>query len=396
MTDTATILDRIRAAMTVSDVKQQELGGAIGLSKSVMSRVMSGQRKLSAAELGAIADELGVPVAQLLGQSSSASRPLAVAARLGQAEHAVELNPAFGRARSLLELRALLDRIVAGPAPAPSVRVSKPSTTMYTRAAALMAAAVREQLGLGDEPVQDLPQLLRTHFGIDVSLEPMPEDIAGLFITDPTAGADASERLAVMLVNSVDTFGRQRFTTAHELGHHLFEDAELFWVDYRGGNDMKEKRANAFASCFLMPAGGVHQVMRQLGPVPADEDGRHNWVAAFVVEVSLRFGVSVESATFRCRKLELISAADQAWAESERAHRLLGRVKRTSDRDALEAHQNVVAPPPALVEQALFAYSEGMVGIGPLAELWLADDAEVLRRQLAEADWVPVFADSVQ
>jgi Zn-dependent peptidase ImmA (M78 family) len=393
VTDSTIILERIRAAMTVAEVKQQDLGAALGLSKSVMSRVMSGQRKLSAAELGAIADRLEVPVAQLLGRTSSGSRPLAVAARLGQTEHDVQLNPAFGRARSLLELRALLDRIVQGPPAQTVARIAPPSTSMFTRAAAQMAVAVREQLGLGDEPVEHLPELLRAHFGIDVSLEPMPGDIAGLFITDP-AGSDVTDRVAVMLVNSSDPFGRQRFTTAHELGHHLFEDAELFWVDYRGGKTMKEQRANAFASCFLMPEGGLRKVAADLGPAPTDEEAHYDWVAALIVDVSLRFGVSVESATIRCSKLGIISGPDKAWAEQERAHRLVGRARRASDREALEVHENVVAPPPALVEQALFAYAEGMVGIGPLAELWLSQDAEALRRQLAKAEWAPDFADA--
>ena len=99
----------------------------------------------------------------------------------------------------------------------------------------------------------DLPSLLRKHFGVDVSLEPLPADIHGLFITDPDAAVPGTDQpVSLMLVNTSDTYGRQRFTSAHELAHLLFGDAELL-VDYKNDGSVPEKRANAFASAFLLP-----------------------------------------------------------------------------------------------------------------------------------------------
>ena len=83
-----------------------------------------------------------------------------------------------------------------------------------------------------------------------------------------------------------------------------------------------------------------------------------------------------------------MSDAEHWWARKN-ASALVQMAGRSSERDELSALQNIVAPPPALVEQGLFAYSQGMFGIGPLAELWRTTDAETLRRELAGAGWAP-------
>ncbi len=126
---------------------------------------------------------------------------------------------------------------------------------------------MRAALALGDEPIEDLVELVESRFGVDVSLEPLPEALHGVFITDPTP-TEGDGRVSVMLVNSTDLYGRQRFTLAHELAHLLFNDADLYWADYRqdDGLDLTELRANRFASAFLMPVGGVRALMSEWEP----------------------------------------------------------------------------------------------------------------------------------
>lgn len=387
------VLERIRALMAERGVRQNDLAATLGVSETAMSRLLKGGRKLSAAELGAIADRLRTTTGYLLGRTSADVRPFAVAARLGSTEHAAELDPVFARARSLLELRGVLSRLVESPAREAGVKVERPSTSMYKRAGDQMGVRLRAALGLGDEPIEDLVELTESRFAVDVSLEPLPEALHGVFITDPTP-AEGDTRLAVMLVNSVDTFGRQRFTLAHELGHLLFEDAELYWADYRKGDstDLKELRANHFASAFLMPASGVRALVADLGPAPDETRGRHSWVARVVVETSLRFGVSVDAAIYRLDNLKVWTPQDKAFAKAQSATNLIDMAQRSQARAELAQFENVVAPPPGLRDQALYAYAEGMVGIEPLAQLWKSQDAEELRSQLALAGWVPAYA----
>lgn len=101
---------------------------------------------------------------------------------------------------------------------------------------------------------------------------------------------------------------RQRFTIAHELGHHLMDASMLknsVHVDRgvlrrdnvsAGGTEPKEIAANAFAACLLMPEA----LVRSLCPGSMDlEDD------SLVHDLSRRFGVSPAAFTNRLLNLSL-------------------------------------------------------------------------------------------
>lgn len=72
-------------------------------------------------------------------------------------------------------------------------------------------------------------------------------------------------------VNETQALTRQRFTLAHELGHHLLRHADGFHLDLGGdlapnvtgghpGYDWRaERSANEFAASLLMPASMVRK-----------------------------------------------------------------------------------------------------------------------------------------
>lgn len=71
--------------------------------------------------------------------------------------------------------------------------------------------------------------------------------ISGVFILHPTAGK-------CILVNYNEDVYRQRFSAAHEMAHSIFDSHEGASVTIIGGGaDLREVRANRFASCYLMP-----------------------------------------------------------------------------------------------------------------------------------------------
>jgi Zn-dependent peptidase ImmA (M78 family)/transcriptional regulator with XRE-family HTH domain len=73
-------------------------------------------------------------------------------------------------------------------------------------------------------------------------------NISGLFIRHPTAGMCA-------LINYSEDVYRQRFSAAHEMAHAIFDidhDASVSFEHYKD-RDLREVRANRFASCFLVP-----------------------------------------------------------------------------------------------------------------------------------------------
>ncbi len=109
-----------------------------------------------------------------------------------------------------------------------------------------------------------------------------------------------------ILVNSDHPLARQRYTGAHELGHHLLghgtsvdpEDLEplLRW----GGRvpPDHEKQAESFAAWFLMPRKLIRAVLSEMGlerPATADD----------VYELSLRMGTSYEATARHLRNVRV-------------------------------------------------------------------------------------------
>ena len=71
-------------------------------------------------------------------------------------------------------------------------------------------------------------------------------NISGLYVNHPVAGD-------CVLINYSEDIYRQRFTAAHEAAHAIFDREEDVVVSFWNVNDLKETRANAFASRYLMP-----------------------------------------------------------------------------------------------------------------------------------------------
>ena len=164
------IIARIDQERGAREMTQRALAQEAGLSTTQMSRLMNGERKLTAGDLASIASALGVSATVLLGQSE-ADRPYSLAQRLGRAGHAPALDGPFERARELLQLRELLDQIFVREDEDAPVSVEVPTTSFFQRAGIKLAGRVRESLGLGDAPVDDL-EAVAARFNMDVATQP--------------------------------------------------------------------------------------------------------------------------------------------------------------------------------------------------------------------------------
>jgi Zn-dependent peptidase ImmA (M78 family)/predicted secreted protein len=140
----------------------------------------------------------------------------------------------------------------------------------------------------------DLPHLLRPLNGL-----------LGVYLKDPTPGA---------LITTKRPLSVQRFTAAHELGHHILKhDPSL---DDEGilrrspfaappDSQMREAEANAFAAAFLMPRWLI-----------AWHFARQQWTAeafrdfANLYQLSLRLGVSYEAICWTLQQYKLITVSD--------------------------------------------------------------------------------------
>lgn len=163
---------------------------------------------------------------------------------------------------------------------------SAPHPVADVRDAEDAARSVREDWGLGNDPVPKLAELLEER-GIKVlSLD--LDDIDGL-----AAKVRRKDRSAarVIVIKQSSWSERKRFNLAHELGHMVLAPEP--------GID-EEKAAHRFAGAFLMPA----DVLRS-------EVGAHRSSISIAEFVALkeRFGVSIQAIAYRCKDLGIITPA---------------------------------------------------------------------------------------
>ncbi len=117
----------------------------------------------------------------------------------------------------------------------------------------------------------------------------------------------------------------QRYTCAHELGHHLLGHAsnldDAADIDGAGGaTSAQELAAQVFAGNFLMPLGLVNRVLRRLDLYD------HSLTASDVYQVSRELDVSYTAAVWRLRALDRLdgpTAAAYAKAGAAAAKRVL-------------------------------------------------------------------------
>ncbi len=180
------------------------------------------------------------------------------------------------------------------------------------------ARLTRERNGIAPVgPVPDLVALAEERLRVPVVIGALNGEVDGAYVP-----GDAG---ATIFLNGRRPLVRQRFTLAHELGHHILghgssvDDARALEGDGGvGGQAMDERCANAFAAELLIPpaavmawAQGADRV--QDGPVTMEH----------VVRFAAAFGVSASMACIRLRTAGLIAGDEGAAllaAMTEHAH----------------------------------------------------------------------------
>ena len=163
---------------------------------------------------------------------------------------------------------------------------SAPHPVADMRDAEDAARSVRDDWGLGNDPIPQLAELLEER-GIKIlSLD--LDDIDGLAAKVRRKDRNAAR---VIVIKRSTWSERKRFNLAHELGHMVIAPS--------GGVD-EEKAAHRFAGAFLMPA----DVLRaEIGV------NRSSISIGELVVLKKRFGVSIQALTYRCKDLGIINQA---------------------------------------------------------------------------------------
>jgi Zn-dependent peptidase ImmA (M78 family) len=162
------------------------------------------------------------------------------------------------------------------------------------------ARLTRERHGIAAlGPVPDLVALAEERLRVPVVVAALRGEVDGAYL--PADGG------ATVFLNGRRPLVRQRFTLAHELGHHVLghgssvDDARALEGDgWAGGQAMDERCANAFAAELLIPPDAAKAWAADAGGDPAAMET--------VVRFAAAFGVSASMACIRLRTAKLLDA----------------------------------------------------------------------------------------
>lgn len=144
--------------------------------------------------------------------------------------------------------------------------------------------------------------------GIVVVFRRLPR-LAGAYVIDPSGALG-------ILINANHPSTKQRYSAAHELGHHYLGHGTCVDTDIgastpwgRSGLSQQEKEAEAFASWFLMPQPLVRGLLAQADQPPRTSDD--------VYELSLRLGTSHEATSWHLANMKVVDRQTaQGWAKT--------------------------------------------------------------------------------
>ena len=151
---------------------------------------------------------------------------------------------------------------------------------------AKVAGELRRRLGEDDHSRIDVFQLAYTIEPLTLVFYPMGDRISGMCFK----GAED----VLIAINSKMTYGRQRFSMAHELYHYYYDDMSTIICaqDISEKSDI-ERNANTFASFFLAPPVALSAVIKEL------KTGRKALDVSDIVKLEQFFGISRQAMLVR-------------------------------------------------------------------------------------------------
>ena len=317
---------------------QADLAARTGLERTALVRIESGERKVSATELVAIAGALDRPVDWFFTES-----PVAVVSR--------RRDPAVGG------FSRILDRALENAA----------RDVAFLEDRLLLSSAERPARK-APESFEDAEDLAR-----DVSARKQDGQTVRCWIFSrlrrawgcwdfPFAlGPDAGDAayvevgsFGVAVINGTTDPGRRRFSLAHELGHHLTGDA--YEPSPRLGTSDTERMFNAFAAYLLMPRSSVLSIWDEFSA----------WSPRLAaIAVAVRFSVSWTAACNQLRNLDLIDSRERERLLEDDLRR--GELFEFGERFAIELDPPSV--PPAYARAVVSAYRKGQLTAARTVEL---------------------------
>lgn len=263
-------------------LKQTQVAELTGISQATLSKLESGDAVVEEGKWETLADALHVPPA-VFTEITESTAPVRTFHRKAKTTPKTAVN----KVEAELALARLRVKHLVGPRPV-TVHAHDLEGGFVTPQE--VAASVREELGVGDGPIDNLVGLLE---GAGAVVLRWPLDA----IQVSAVAAWQEGDIPVILVGEHVPADRQRFTMAHELGHAVMHETEA--------TAEQEAEADAFAAEFILPADKLRSEW------PA------HWTLENLIPLKRRWGISLSALVRRAFDVDLISEHEYRRANIE-------------------------------------------------------------------------------
>lgn len=162
------------------------------------------------------------------------------------------------------------------------------------------ATQLRKQLGEDSSSPIDIFAIVQSLDKLTLVFYPMSANLSGMCIK-------SKKENSVIAINSTMTLGRQRFSLAHEL-YHLFFDDTMISVCAKsfalGGEE--ERKADAFASYFLMPPAELETKAKSL----AEKNTNKKLTLDDIIRIEQYFGISHQATVIGLKSCKYMNPDD--------------------------------------------------------------------------------------
>lgn len=254
---------RLQDARKSVALTQQDAAAKLGFSRESLAQIEAGSRSVTSLEIVRLARLYGRSLGSILLEGESAEEePLTALFRMqetlaespGLREKLVWFSNVFQEARTIERLLGDDPRVLP---PDYGLRDPRNNAEAYDQGQEL-ANQERQRLGLGWGPIPDVAEVISQQGVWAVSAD-MPDNVSGICLFHSTIGA-------AVIVNQSQIRSRRRFSYAHEYAHVLADRKSRAASVSSSSNskELIERRANSFASEFLMPAKGITELLGRI------------------------------------------------------------------------------------------------------------------------------------
>lgn len=363
--------ERLKIARESANITQDAAAKAASIARTTLVSIEKGQRAARLEEIQALSRLYGVSANSLLRREAvhvdlvPRFRSLSGTGSAAVEQAARILN---NLVRAEVELENILG--VQKPNNYPSEKTILPGDVR--KQAEQDAQSLRNWLGLGEGPIQNLFALIELQLGMRIYVRKLDSKISGLFSYDEAVGA-------CVLINAGHREDRRILSGAHELGHFIATRRRPeVYQDEKYENSREERYANAFASAFLMPARAVMEKFKELTIGSTHLTRRH------IILLAHFFGVSRQAMVLRLEELDLAKKGTWDWfvdnggITDEQARQVLGQAAYASaSTDGAQSSR--------LFLLAIEAWKKDLISEGQMSEM-LQLSREKVRELLDEAE----------